>query len=781
MSSTYEGKTHEQLKRSRSAILGVTTKLELKLRPLFDKEKENVTADDLSYLRAVEKQLKRLENAVSLNAAALQITPDTDNEMEKEIEDADDFENKIGTQLERISSFLEQFEVQDPVLTAAFTAPTSTSTSSPTTGHLKMPKFDLPKFNGQYKGWTPFYEQFLASVDSNTVIPDIQKFNYLKASLTGEALQLVSHLPLSNSNYKIALKSLTDRYNNERLIVNSHLDAILQLKPLRSESASELRQVFVSFEENLMAIEALNVNTEASSFIWVRIVSEKLDHESRRQWELDYPGKKLQTLDQLRDFVNKRVQALEASNSAKKEQPVSQNTKFVRNREQRQVPQNYQTSAETCPCCSENHKIYACKKFSKLDMKEKKALVYSSKLCFNCLNSGHVTKDCKSKHTCKTCHGKHNTLLHADLTRKGEVTGSLIAHQSFNFSASGVIPTALVPVADDTSTITVCRAMIDSGSQLSLITESAVQKMQLKRRRQSLTVNGIGNVAKTYNSGSVLLRLKPKSGSKVIEVRAFILPSLTQLLPSRSFHKSAQSHIRTVNLADPEFNVSSAIDLILGADIAEEIALEGKFSENNGLHFRNTVLDWIVSGKQPNHAGTIANTSLCINDTFDLKQFWELEEVPKANKYTSEEIACEKHFQETTTFENNRFTVQMPFKSDAPALGDTYVQAKRRFLSLEKRLEAHPTLRKGYSDFIHEFINLEHLELVPEDEILKPDSQINFLPHHCVHKEDNYNKAESSFRWISQIKQWNLTQWITHGGTNCTRGSIFNSHQISNS
>ena len=318
---------------------------------------------------------KRLENAVSLNAAALQITPDTDNEMEKEIEDADDFENKIGTQLERISSFLEQFEVQDPVLTAAFTAPTSTSTSSPTTGLLKMPKFDLPKFNGQYKGWTPFYEQFLASVDSNTVIPDIQKFNYLKTSLTGEALQLVSHLPLSNSNYKIALKSLTDRYNNERLIVNSHLDAILQLKPLRSESASESRQLFVSLEENLMAIEALNVNTEASSFIWVRIVSKKLDHESRRQWELDYPAKKLQTLDQLRDFVNKRVQALEASNSAKKVQPVSQNTKFVRNREQRQVSQNYQTSAETCPCCSENHKSYACKKFGKLDMQEKKALV----------------------------------------------------------------------------------------------------------------------------------------------------------------------------------------------------------------------------------------------------------------------------------------------------------------------------------------------------------------------------------------------------------------------
>ena len=266
----------------------VTTKLETKLGPYLDKAKEDITADDLSYLRTIESQLeKRFEDAGALNSAALERTPDTDSVLEKEIEDAEDFENKIGTQLERISSFLEQFEVSDSAVTAAINA--SPTSSSSTTGNLKMPKFDLQKFKGHYKDWTPFYEQFMASVDSSTTIADIQKFNYLKAALSCEALQLVSHLPLSNSNYKIALKSLMDRYDNERLTVNSHLDAILQLQPLGGKSASQL---LVSFEENLMAIEALKVNTKNSDFIWVRILSEKLDQESRRQWELDYPGKK---------------------------------------------------------------------------------------------------------------------------------------------------------------------------------------------------------------------------------------------------------------------------------------------------------------------------------------------------------------------------------------------------------------------------------------------------------------------------------------------------------
>ena len=100
------------------------------------------------------------------------------------------------------------------------------------------------------------------------------------------------------------------------------------------------------------------------------------------------------------------------------------------------------------------------------------------------------------------------------------------------------------------------------------------------------------------------LRLKPKFEPNVI----------TQLLPNRSFDTSNLFHMRALELADPNFIVSSPIELILKSDVAEEI-LDGKFTGDNGLHFRNTVFGWIVSGKQPNQACSIANTSLCINKT----------------------------------------------------------------------------------------------------------------------------------------------------------------------
>ena len=232
--TSYEGKTLPQLKRSRSAITGVITKTLTKTQPILAKDKNDVTPDEIADLEVRQALFEqKLSEAELLNAAILEQTPDADDEVQEELINASEFHCKISFELKRIVKFLEQFVEPGPSLENA-PAPTS---ASPNCASLKMPKFSLPNFNGQYQNWTPFYEQFMASVDSSK-LPDIQKFNYLKSSPVGEASQLISYLPLSNTNYKIALKILIDRYDNERLIVNTHLLAIFNLKPLQSQSAS---------------------------------------------------------------------------------------------------------------------------------------------------------------------------------------------------------------------------------------------------------------------------------------------------------------------------------------------------------------------------------------------------------------------------------------------------------------------------------------------------------------------------------------------------------------
>ena len=179
--------------------------------------------------------------------------------------------------------------------------------------------------------------------------------------------------------------------------------------------------------------------------------------------------------------------------------------------------------------------------------------------------------------------------------------------------------------------------------------------------------------------------------------------------------------MKNVKLADPNFNIPSQIDLLLGADIYDHIVLEAKIQQDS-VFFRETTFGWIVSGCIA-HCQRLnrVRTFHVVVDDFDLSKFWQLEEVPKYQKLSAEEIACEKHFVETTKrLANGRFQVELPFKNETPPnLDFTLSTASRRFTLLEKRFLKNDQLKNDYCAFIKEFVDLGHLEKVPKDELKK--------------------------------------------------------------
>ena len=234
-----------------------------------------------------------------------------------------------------------------------------------------------------------------------------------------------------------------------------------------------------------------------------------------------------------------------------------------------------------------------CKKFESLNVKDKKNVAYNSKLCFNCLSSGHVTRDCNSKRSCKKCQARHNTLLQVDPhSENAETSNSVVVlgHQG-TFVSAVVLPTAKVTIDDQASNTHTCRALLDTGSHININKEEAAQRKGLKRETRSLTVNVVGNISTTHNLGLVRLHLNSKKYRKSIK--------LTQNVPSRTFLIEGILHMKTVELADPTFNKTGAIDLFLGSEVMKDIYLDGKFEEPNGLKFRYTSFGWIVSGKHP--------------------------------------------------------------------------------------------------------------------------------------------------------------------------------------
>ncbi|UYV79060.1 hypothetical protein LAZ67_17000972 [Cordylochernes scorpioides] len=193
-------------------------------------------------------------------------------------------------------------------------------------------------------------------------------------------------------------------------------------------------------------------------------------------------------------------------------------------------------------------------------------------------------------------------------------------------------------------------------------------------------------------------------------------------------------------LADPNFDKTSPIDLVIGADLAPFL-YTGKlrFQNHPGPTACSSKLGWILSGNVSSSETGNNYISLCSTSQGDdnLRQFFELESVPAALPLTKEEKSCgdiyDKNFCIST---DGRYSVGLPFKS-VPNLGDSRQNAMKGFLALERKLHKSSNLLQQYKDFMMEYLSLNHMELIPKIERDKPSDKCYYIPHHCVLREQS--------------------------------------------
>ena len=88
----------------------------------------------------------------------------------------------------------------------------------------KLPKLNLPVFNGDVLQWQSFWDQFVAAVDS-TDLPDVSKFSYLRASLEGEPKAAIQGLSLTSAHYASACKILRQIWPQRDYYFNTYSEA----------------------------------------------------------------------------------------------------------------------------------------------------------------------------------------------------------------------------------------------------------------------------------------------------------------------------------------------------------------------------------------------------------------------------------------------------------------------------------------------------------------------------------------------------------------------------
>ncbi|XP_011859524.1 PREDICTED: uncharacterized protein LOC105557010 [Vollenhovia emeryi] len=402
------------------------------------------------------------------------------------------------------------------------------------------------------------------------------------------------------------------------------------------------------------------------------------------------------------------------------------------------------TASSQCVLCKGKHNVMMCDEFMAKPATERKAVAETHRLCYNCFGSHQSAK------TCLTCKARHHTMLHeAYATSKVPEANALSAVRKNDSTKAILLATARVNVADRHGTPHTVRALIDQGSEVSLIAESLVQRLHLPRSRSSVSIIGIGGIRTGSTRGTVTLNLSSTVNETELTVIAFILPRLSLYQSAVAHGKTKWPHVEGLQLADPRFQADDPIELLLGAEVCSIILEEGlrKGGPQTPVAQR-TLLGWILSsGCGDTSSPTPRTFPQCTveHEMVSLVQrFWEQEQrASPPVALTPDEQLCEDNFARTyTRSATGRYVVKLPFTSPPTTLGETRKPAKKLLHAMEPKYGLDSRFGELYRAFLKEYEDMSHMTPMGETSN-SPSRELYYLPHHGL----DTNKINLSTRF----------------------------------
>ncbi|XP_062704554.1 uncharacterized protein LOC134286876 [Aedes albopictus] len=634
-------------------------------------------------------------------------------------------------------------------LNATINAP-GTAPPPSTNFHLRLPKIDLPKFDGDYSRWLGFRDTFKSMVHDAHDIPLVAKLQFLLQSLEGDARKPFETVDIVGANYVTTWEALLKRYDNKRFLKKQLYRTLHDLPPIRKESAQDLHNLVDEFQRHVKALGKLGEAVETWDTPLVCMLSYKIDPATLRAWEEHAATSDDVGYEACIEFLYQRVRILQTVSSEIQHRSQGGPVKVAGSQSFSKKPSPSKAVANTasttssrppppsCIACSEKHLLFQCPSFQGMAVGQRRELISQKRLCWNCFKSSHVARNCDSKHTCRHCHERHHSLLHQAPNPSKSTSNPVVQHPNQSApqqeaSNGSDIPLAEVSVpAHRSAPSTVflatvalwikdrfgkhhsARALIDSGSQSNFISKKLARRLCLRPERVSVPITGIGEATVTV-SQSVVSTILSKNDNFSDELEFLVIPKPTAELPSTNVDVSSWNIPTNVALADPTFNVSGPIDLLLGSELLHEYLKCGRiFLGDKARRF--------CSRLSLDGPSSVA------------EKFWELEAVEPGRLFTAEEASCEELFESTTTRNpDGRYVVRLPRTDDSSVrLGGSRDIAEKRLLSIERRLQRNETTKAAYHEFMDEYLRLGHMRRIADP----PNDTIDhcYLPHHAIFK-----------------------------------------------
>ena len=328
-------------KKVRAGHKASTTRLTA--RAMTALEAENIDVDQLSLIqRRITEKREVLKN---LDSEMAELVPD--DELEEEIQQADEFLDRIYEVLAKLDKALDPAtsRIGTP-LTATGGGETPETEETPrirdrpegpeitrrelpgdtVPDRMKLPKISLPHFRGNQMKWTAFWDSFESAVHQNEHLSKIDKFNYLRSLLEGNAYDAIAGLSLSAANYTEAVQILQKRFGNKQSIISKHMEALLGIAAVTADHhLRDLQRLYDQSESNIRSLKALGVELESYGAMLSSMLLSKLPPDLRLIVSRKVQANELNMESLLETFEQELLARERANNS------VPQHTRRVQN------------------------------------------------------------------------------------------------------------------------------------------------------------------------------------------------------------------------------------------------------------------------------------------------------------------------------------------------------------------------------------------------------------------------------------------------------------------
>ena len=558
---------------------------------------------------------------------------------------------------------------------------------------------------------------FITQVDSSP-ISDEEKFGYLLESVIPKVRNRIANLKPSSVGHKMAWDRLKKEYGQTKVVVNAHLDEIINLPTVRGTNHGKVQEFYDKLSNNYDALQTLGEGGKLQGFV-MRTLN-KLPHvkpdlvtvdDNWEEWEME--------------VLISNLQAWLKRNKCEDGQKFHAYMGERRNKERSYYGGEGKPKPK-CIFCREEH--WSDERKTTVTQAQRKKFFVDKNLCFNCGRSGHRGNQCRSR-GCFKCRSKHHaSLCERNENLKPNTDGNRVLNGYSNSPEEKSLP-PIVPVEIKGE---VMWAYLDTGSAKNFVSRDTAKKLNLKPKchevREIVTLNGVTKQSMPIYEieinaldGKARERIEV-TGSKLSDFTTVNRPVISEL-------KEKYEHMKDKTFYYTE-NGSCTIHLIIRDKTFCRMRTEAVCKGEEGDPVvEETSFRWLV------HGGDDYTDDQCmfVRENSDCERLFSLDVLGIEDRGTTGSEILNDFTENIVRKETGRYEVGFPWIPGSKPTDTNEQQSRKRLTNVNRKLEKASELKKEYDDIINEQLVEGVVEEAPEN---PTGDRVYYMPHKPVVRQD---------------------------------------------